>query len=99
MNKTKYPKLQEVMRKCGDTQYTLAKLLGYPQSSISRRFSGEIEWGIGEIEIICDYYKKDYIFVSENNLFIYAIYCIKIRINFMSDIVFNIIFRKVIFNF
>lgn len=60
MKKPKYPELAGEMRKHGDTQKTLAKLLELPNASISRRLSGETEWSISEIEKLCNYYKKNY---------------------------------------
>ena len=56
----KYPKLIEEMKKHKDNQETLAKLLGITQASVSRKLSGKVEFGIGEIDIICEYYGKDY---------------------------------------
>ena len=56
----KFSGLISEMAKFGDTQETLAELLGVSKSGISRRLSGEIQWSIGEIEKICNYYKKDY---------------------------------------
>lgn len=60
MKKVKYPGLVAEMAKRGETQEVLAKLLGLPRESISRRLSGKIEWSISEVDKICEYYKKDY---------------------------------------
>ena len=67
MKKPKYPDLAGEMRKHGDTQQTLAKLLDLPIASISKRLSGETEWSIGEVEKICDYYKKNYYELFKKN--------------------------------
>ena len=60
MKIVKYPGLVAEMARRGEHQKTIAKLLGITLSAISRRFSGEVEWSISEIEKICDYYKKSY---------------------------------------
>lgn len=60
MKKVKFPGLVGEMAKRGETQEILAKLLELPISSISRRFSGETEWSISEVDKICEYYGKDY---------------------------------------
>lgn len=56
----KYPNLLGEMARNGETQGTLAKLLGLSNPSITRRLTGEIEWRIWEVETICEHYKKDY---------------------------------------
>lgn len=68
MKKIKYPNLIGEMAKHGDTQKTLGDLLNITDSSVSRRLSGEIEWTISEIDIICEHYKKNYyeLFKGEN---------------------------------
>lgn len=60
MKKVTYPGLVGEMARRGDTQETLANLLGITRSAISRRLSGKIEWSIGEIDKICEHYEKDY---------------------------------------
>lgn len=60
MKKVKYPELAGEMAKHGDTQETLAKILGITYASVSRRLSGRIEWSISEIDKLCKHYKKDY---------------------------------------
>jgi transcriptional regulator with XRE-family HTH domain len=67
MKKIKYPELVGEMAKRGDTQESLAKLLGIPHSSISRRLSGEIEWSISEIDKLCEFYGKDYYELFKKN--------------------------------
>lgn len=56
----KYPALEEEMRKHGDSQKDLAALLGVSIATISRKLSGKCRWNIGDVETICEYYKKDY---------------------------------------
>ena len=58
--KVKYSGLVGEMAKYGHKNSDLGKLLGLDHSAISRRLSGQIEWSIGEIEKICDFYQKDY---------------------------------------
>lgn len=60
MEKILYPELLGEMAKHGDTQKSLAKLLGITYSSVSRRLSGKSEWSISEIDILCEYYDKNY---------------------------------------
>lgn len=60
MKKILYPGLLAEMAKRGDTLNTIGKLIGVTNSSVSKRFSGKVEWSISEIEKICDYYGKDY---------------------------------------
>lgn len=60
MEKILYPELLGEMAKHGDTQKSLAKLLGITYASVSRRLSGKSEWSISEIDILCEYYDKNY---------------------------------------
>lgn len=61
--KQTYPNLRAEMKKRGDTQETLANLLFMDKSNISRRFTGITQWGIGEIDKLCEYYGKDYYYL------------------------------------
>ena len=67
MKQVKYPGLVSEMAKRGDTQGVLAKLLELPRESICRRLSGKIEWSIGEIDKICEFYGKDYYELFKKN--------------------------------
>lgn len=67
MKKVKYPELVGEMAKNGDTQKSIAKLLGITYSSVSRRLSGEIDWTIGDIEKLCKYFNKDYYELFKKN--------------------------------
>ena len=60
MKKIKYPDLVGEMAKHGDTQKSLAAILGITYASVCRRLSGKTEFTISEIEKICEHYKKDY---------------------------------------
>lgn len=59
-HEVKYPNLVAEMARNGDTQKTLAELLGTTIATISRKLAGKIDWSIWEVETICEYYKKDY---------------------------------------
>lgn len=56
----KFSGLRSEMAKFGHKYSTIAKLLNLTESSVSRRFSGEIAWSFEEIETICNFYNKDY---------------------------------------
>ena len=60
MKKVLYPELVGEMAKHGDTQRTLAPLLGITYSSVCRRITGRTEWSKSEIDKLCEYYKKNY---------------------------------------
>lgn len=60
MKEIKYPELLGEMAKHGDTQKSLAELLGITHSSVSRKLSGKTKWTIGDVEKICEHYGKDY---------------------------------------
>lgn len=55
-----YHGLLAEMARYGDTNQTLAELLGITNSSVGRRISGEVQWSIDEVNTICYYYDKDY---------------------------------------
>ncbi len=67
MKKILYPGLVGEMASRGDTQKSLAKILGMTYASVCRRLSGKTEWNISEIEKICDYYGKDYYELFKRN--------------------------------
>jgi len=60
MKENKFPKLEAEMKKHKESQYALARLLKVSQPTVCRKLSGETEWNIGEIDILCEHYKKDY---------------------------------------
>ena len=67
MKKILYPGLLAEMARHGDTQKSLAKILGITYASVCRRITGKKEWTIGEIEKICEHYDKDYYELFKNN--------------------------------
>lgn len=56
----KYPALEKEMEKRGEKRKDLAKVLGVSIATASRKLSGKSRWNIGNVETICEYYKKDY---------------------------------------
>lgn len=56
----KFPNLLAEMKKRGETQYDLAKMLKVTQATMSRKLAGKVQWRIGEIEDICEHYDKGY---------------------------------------
>lgn len=67
MKVIKYPNLAGEMGKHGDSQKTLAELLGITNASVSRRLAGISEWSISEIEKLCEHYNKDYYELFKKN--------------------------------
>jgi DNA-binding XRE family transcriptional regulator len=55
-----YPGLVAEMRRNGETQEDLSKVLGISRTQTSLKLLGRYEWTIGEIEAICNHYKKNY---------------------------------------
>lgn len=61
MNNTIYPKLVEQMTLRNERLKDIVNLLGLKEKSqITRRLTGEIEWTIGEVEILCKHYNMDF---------------------------------------
>ena len=60
MNKKLYPGLRAEMARNGDTQEKLGKEIGLSKVAVNLKLKGKNQWTIGEIEKICEYYKKDY---------------------------------------
>lgn len=60
MKNVKYPELMGEMARHGDTQRSLAKILGITYSAMWRRLTGQKEWTISEVDKICEHYSKDY---------------------------------------
>jgi predicted transcriptional regulator len=60
MKSPKYPNLVAEMARRGETQRTISKLLNLTNNSVHRKMTGKSEWTISEIEILCEYFNKDY---------------------------------------
>lgn len=60
MIKYKYSKLTEEMKNSKATQKYLSEILGITDVSFRKKLAGKTDWTIGEIETLCDYFKRDY---------------------------------------
>lgn len=58
--KIKYPNLLAEMARRGEKQKTIAKLLGIAIPTICRKLSGQSNFSISEVEILCEHFGKDY---------------------------------------
>jgi hypothetical protein len=59
-NNIKYPTLLAEMARRGETQKTIAELLGESSPTICRKFAGQINWNIREVDILCEHFDMDY---------------------------------------
>lgn len=59
-NAIKYPGLVGIMASRGETYQTLADVLNTSTSAISRRMNGDVDWSLGEVKAICEFYEKSY---------------------------------------
>ena len=53
-----FPEIAAEMKRRGETQKDLAKLLQLDVSQISRKLRGEVQWTIGDVEVICLHYSN-----------------------------------------
>jgi len=61
MRNTMFPEIVNQMQLRKENLNYLVNLLGMKQKSqVSRRLSGEVEWTIGDIEILCEHYNMDF---------------------------------------
>ncbi|MED4061674.1 helix-turn-helix transcriptional regulator [Priestia megaterium] len=60
MEYVKFSGLRAEMAKRGHTRKTIGELIEVSEPSLSRRFSGEIDWTKSEIDKICEFYNKTY---------------------------------------
>lgn len=60
MKKILYLDLVGEIARHGETQKSLAKLLGLTPQSIGFKLAGKSDWSISEIEKICKHYNKNY---------------------------------------
>lgn len=58
--KVLFPNLLAEMARKGETQKSIAKVLGVSEPTISLKFKGKSDWTLGEVETLCDYFNKDY---------------------------------------
>ena len=57
---TVFPEIELEMRKRGETQKDLSRILGIAVSQVCRRLKGEVQWSIGDIEVLTLHYNKDF---------------------------------------
>ena len=61
MNNTQFPEIVNQMKQRNETLKDLVELLGLKHlSQVSRRLSGEVEWTIGDVEILCKHYDIEF---------------------------------------
>jgi len=60
MRAYKYSNLVKIMKQTKESQRSLCKIIGINENSIRNKLAGRTDWTIGEIETLCDYFKKDY---------------------------------------
>lgn len=60
MRAYKYSNLVKEMKVNKVSQRKLSKILEIHENSVRKKLDGKTEWTIGEIEALCDYFKKDY---------------------------------------
>lgn len=61
MENTIFPEIVKQIKNNNETLQDVADILGlnYP-SQITRRLTGEVEWTIGDVEILCKHYNMDF---------------------------------------
>ena len=63
-----FPVIAAEMKRRGETQKDLARILDLDISQISRKLRGEIQWTIGDVEVICLHYSnKDFLELFRKN--------------------------------
>lgn len=60
MRAYKYSNLIKEMKDKKESQRSISKIIGVNENSVRNKLAGRTEWTIGEIETLCDYFKKDY---------------------------------------
>ena len=60
LKEIKYPNLLLEIKRQGETQDDLGKLLGIARTTVNFKLSGKSEWTIDEIDKICNHYNKDF---------------------------------------
>lgn len=61
MKNSKFPEIVNQMKKRKQTLKDVTELLGLADiSQVSKRLSGNLQWSIGDIEILCKYYNMDF---------------------------------------
>ena len=60
MKRAKYPIIREELNKRGQTLKDLENVLHIDRTNIGLRVRGKREWTIGEAEILCKYFNRDF---------------------------------------
>lgn len=62
-----YLNILKEMQKKGELKYDLCKLLDMSYNTLERKLAGTTQWTIGDIETLCNHYKRNYyeLFVKE----------------------------------
>ena len=60
LKEIKYPNLILEIKRRGETQDDLSKLLGITRTTFNFKLQGKSEWTISEIEKICEHYDMNY---------------------------------------
>lgn len=55
-----FPEIVAEMERRGETRKDLARLLELDVSQITRKLNGDIQWTIGDIEVMTLHYNKDF---------------------------------------
>lgn len=55
-----YLQLYNEIREHGETQTSVAELLGISLQTMGFKLTGKYDWTIGEIETLCKHYNKNY---------------------------------------
>ncbi len=63
-----FPEIAIEMAKRGENQQDLANLLQLDRTTVTRKLNGEIEWSIGDIEVMCLHYDKDFYVLFRKNV-------------------------------
>lgn len=53
-----YPNLEAELMRCGVTKKELAKVLGFGRLALYKRLTGDIEFSLNEVRIVCAYLEK-----------------------------------------
>lgn len=56
----KYPNITYEMKKHKHTRKAIAEVLGITTMSLYRKLTGRNDWTIGEVDKLCEYYKKNF---------------------------------------
>lgn len=62
-----FPEIVAEMQKRGETQQDLANLLELDRTQVTRKLNGEVQWSIGDIELMCLHYDKDFYVLFRKN--------------------------------